>query len=109
MSHWKAATESDEIMFIHAIMTWAAFSLGITYTRWNKSFHGMLQKLKKPYIQKLRIIQIFEGDMNGGFKYIFGRIFMKKLVEDNIIDSNVYGSIPERDPLEALKVLQYLY
>ena len=47
--------------------------------------------------------------MNGGFKYIFGRIFMKKLVEDNIIDSNVYGSIPERDPLEALKVLQYLY
>ena len=47
--------------------------------------------------------------MNGGFKYIFGRIFMKKLVEDNIIDSNVYGSIPERDPIEALKVLQYLY
>ena len=29
MSHWKAATESDELTFIHATLTWAAFALGI--------------------------------------------------------------------------------
>ena len=34
---------------------------------------------------------------------------MKKLVQDGVIDSNAYGTIPGRDPLEALKVLQYLY
>ena len=109
MSHWKAATESDDLTFVHATLTWAAFVMGITYKRWNVSFHSMLQKMKKPYIHKLRIIQIFEGDMNGGMKYLFGRVFMKKLVQDGVIDSNAYGSIPGRDPLEALKVLQYLY
>ena len=109
MSHWKAATESDEITYVHATMIWAAFAMGITYDRWNLSFHSMLKKLQKPYVHKLRIIQLFEGDMNGGLKYLFGRIFMKKLVKDKVLDPNAYGSIPGRDPLEALKVLQYLY
>ena len=109
MSHWKAATESDEISFVHATMTWAAFKLGITYTRWNISFHCMLQKLSKPYVHKLRIIQIFEGDMNGGFKYLFGKLLMKQLVENGTLNDHAYGSIPGRDTLEALKALQYLY
>ena len=109
MSHWKAATDSEELTYLHATLTWAAFALGMTYNRWNTSFHSMLQKMKRPYVHKLRIIQIFEGDMNGGFKYLFGRLLMKKLVKDGIIDSNAFGSIPGRDSLEALKVMQYLY
>ena len=109
MSHWKAALEDVEIINVHASMTWAAFALGYSYDRWNISYHSMLQKLQKPYITKLRIIQIFEGDTNGGFKYLFGRVLMKKLVEDGIIDPNAYGGIPGRDPLEAMKVLQYMY
>ena len=109
MSHWKAALQNEDILEVHATLTWAAFSLGYSYTRWNVSFHSMLMKMKKPYVTKLRIIQIFEGDMNGGLKYLFGRELMKRLVKDGVIDSQAYGSIPGRDPLEAMKVLQYLY
>ena len=109
MSHWKAATQNDEIMEVHAALTWAAFSLGYSYERWNVSFHSMLMKLKKPYVTKLRIIQIFEGDMNGGLKYLFGRELMKRLVKDGVIDAQAYGSVPGRDPLEAMKILQYMY
>ena len=49
------------------------------------------------------MIQTFEGDMNGGLKYLFGRVFMKKMVQDGVIDSNAYGSISGRDPLKELK------
>ena len=61
MSHWKAATQRDELMELHSTMIWAAFSLGYSYSRWNISFHSMLMKKKLPYINKLRIIKIFEG------------------------------------------------
>ena len=69
----------------------------------------MIQKLKRPYLHKLRIIQIFEGDMIGAYKYLFGRKLMKKLVGEGTIDASAYGSIPGHDSLEAIKVLQYLY
>ena len=109
MSHWKIAVQSEEIMEVHSTMTWAAFSLGYSYQRWNISFHSMLMKLHRPYVTKLRIIQIFEGDMNGGLKFLFGKELMKRLVKDGVIDDQAYGSIPGRDPLEAMKLLQYLY
>ena len=91
MSHWKAAAESDDLSLVHSIMTWAAFTLGITYKRWNISFHCMLQKLEKPYLHKLRIIQLFEGDMNGGFKFLFGRLLMKKLIANGMLNEHTYG------------------
>ena len=109
MSHWKAALQRDEIIEVHSTLIWAAFSLGYSYDRWTMSFHSMLKKKEKPYINKLRIIQIFEGDMNGALKYLFGRKLMRKMVNDGILDENTYGSIPGKDSLEAMKVLQELY
>ena len=109
MSHWKAALQRDEIIEVHSTLIWAAFSLGYSYERWTMSFHSMLKKKEKPYINKLRIIQIFEGDMNGALKYLFGRKLMRKMVSDGILDENTYGSIPGKDSLEAMKVLQELY
>ena len=73
MSHWKAALQSDMLMAIHSGLTWAAFQMEVVYDRWKVSWHSMLQKLSHPYIHKLRIVQLFEGDMNGFFKYSLGR------------------------------------
>ena len=109
MSHWCAALEHDNIMEVHSTFIWAAFKLGISYTRWQISWHCMIQKLSQPYSHKLRIIQLFEGDFNGGLKYIFGRLFMRKMVAEGIIEPHAYGSIPGKDSLEAMKLLQYLY
>ena len=72
MSHWLAALENEAIMEVHATFISAAFQLGISYKRWQISWHCMIQKLSQPYSHKLRIIQLFEGDFNGGLKYILG-------------------------------------
>ena len=69
----------------------------------------MIQKLSQSYSHKLRIIQLFEGDFNGGLKYILGRLFIRKIVNEGAIESHAYGSIPGKDSLEAMKLLQYLY
>ena len=109
MSHWKAALQSDEIMEIHAGLTWAAFQTGTVYNRWKISWHSMLQKLQHPYIHKMRIVQLFEGDMNGFLKYSLGRVLMRKLVSDGIVNDTTFGSVPGRNSLEAMKLLQLLY
>ena len=109
MSHWRADAEHDEISSVHAFFIWAAFALGFTYDRWAVSYHCMLQKLNRPYIHKLRIIQLFEGDFNGGLKYLLGRQMMKHLIKTGVIDEHAYGSIPGMSSQEAMQTLQYIY
>ena len=72
MSHWVAALQSDLITEVHANMTWMAFSMGIVFHRWTVSWHSMIQKLSNPYVHKLCIVQLFEGDMNAFFKLVLG-------------------------------------
>ena len=109
MSHWKAAIERDRIAEIHAFFIWAAFTLGFSYHRWQVSWHCMLQKRNKPYIHRLRIIQLFEGDFNGGLKYLLGRKLMQHMVNHKLIPPETYGSIPGRNAIEAMKLLQLFY
>jgi hypothetical protein len=109
MSHWKAAIERDRIAEIHAFFIWAAFALGFSYHRWQVSWHCMLQKRNKPYIHRLRIIQLFEGNFNGGLKYLLGRKLMAHMVKQELIPPDTYGSIPGRNANEAMKLLQLFY
>ena len=44
MSHWKAALENEKIIKIHSFFIWSAFQFGHSYTRWDVSWHCMIQK-----------------------------------------------------------------
>ena len=72
MQHWKAATMDDDLAYINAFFIHAAFKLNFVYDRWLISWHCMLLKKKDPFYNKLRIIQLFEGDFNGALKYLLG-------------------------------------
>ena len=69
----------------------------------------MHKKKDEPYSQKLRIIQLFEGDFNGGLKYLLGRQLMKHATKTGIIDNETYGSRIGRTANEAILNLQLLY
>ena len=108
MSHWKAALEDNMIMEIHAFFIWAAFQFGYSYERWEVSWHCMLLKKKHPFAQKLRIIQLFEGDFNAGLKLLLGRKLMWHLHNNKLIDEEIYGSRKGKTGTEALINLQLL-
>ena len=109
MSHWKALALDDELSTINSIFLWAAFHLGFVYDRWLISWHCMLLKKRHPYVNKLRIIQLFEGDFNGMLKTLLGRNLMRHIVNTNQIDDTTFGSIPGRDAKEAMKLLDMIY
>ena len=69
----------------------------------------MLKKKDQPYAQKLRIIQLFEADMNGALKYFMGRMLMRYATMKGILDSEAYGSRLGKSSIEAIINLQLIF
>ncbi len=109
MSYWKACTEDDDLARVQAFFIEKAFQYSFSYPRWQTSWHCMLQKDATPYLHRLRIIQLFEGDFNGALKYLLGRLLMYHIVNQNKCDTQAFGSIPGRTSHEALITLQLIY
>ena len=109
MSHWKVIAEDDILSELWAWIIETAFVHGFTYKRWEVSYHCMLQKRDRPYIHRLRIIQLFEGDFNGALKYILGRVLMYYMSDKGQIHEQCFGSIPGKSAQEAMITLQLLY
>ena len=108
MSHWKAGAENETLAKVHSFFIWSAFFLGHSYQRWETSWHCMLQKKSFPFSQKLRIIQLFEGDLNIGLKYIIGRKLMWYLHDNRLMSDEIFGSRKGKTGAEALILLQLL-
>ena len=102
--HYMAACQDDSLPEVNALFMRVPFQYGFALDRWSASLHCMLQKKRARYIDKLRIIQLFEADFNSALKYILGR----KLLyhgEDQCINSNqTHGSRPGRSTHDALTI-----
>lgn len=52
----------------------------------------MLKKIPSiPHVDKMRIIQLIEADLNGYLKVVIGRNLMMKAENENQLDKEVYG------------------
>jgi hypothetical protein len=109
MSYWKACTEDDDLAQVQAFFIEKAFRHGFSYKRWQNSWHCMLKKDETPFLHRLRITQLFEGDFNGALKYLLGRLLMYHVVKTKQCDEQAFGSIPGRTAHGALITLQLLY
>eukprot|EP00957_Ditylum_brightwellii_P191480 14577903-Ditylum_brightwellii.AAC.1 len=67
--HYKAVLENDSICVVHAQMMPISYMSGFTPSRWEKAIDCMLEKDPgDPKSERLCIIVIVEGDMNGSLK-----------------------------------------
>jgi hypothetical protein len=109
MSYWKACAEDDDIATVQAFFIEKAFQFGFSYPCWKTSWHCMLKKDQKPFLHRLRIIQLFEGDFNGALKFLLGRLLMYHIVKSRQCSPQAFGSIPGQTAHEALLTLQLVY
>ena len=71
--------------------------------RWRKTVQIMLQKeTNAPWIHRLRIIELFDAQVNAGFQIFIGRQMVKKAVTDSRLHEASYGSTPGCMALSAL-------
>ena len=76
MPYYKIFCEDDELAEFHANFICLPFQYRFSLDRWQQSIQFMLLILKVPLWEKLRIIQLMEGNFNGGLKYLFATKMM---------------------------------
>ena len=106
MHHWKAITYDDELCELFAAFIEIPFRYGVTLNRWRNVTHIMLPKKSKPYLNKLRNIQITEGDYNGALKFLIGKKLRQYGDENNASSDHTYGGRNRRNCHQMLKSVQ---
>ena len=107
--HYKASCESDQLAQVHLLFMVLPFQVGIPLTRWNNSLHCMIQKKAKPFINKLRIVQLYEADFNSLLKYLLGRRLMVHSEKHGLNGHQLYGSRKGRTTYDALITTRVIY
>ena len=67
----------------------------------------MLMKDELPFIHQLRIIQLFEGDMNGALQLLFRKRQMKYMEQHKLNSDATYRGRKGKGRHQALNRIQY--
>ena len=81
------------------------FRFGVTLSRWKNVTHIMIPKKKKPYVNKLRNIQIVEGDYNGALKFLIGKTLRRYGDENGASSNSTYGGRNNKNCHQMLKMI----
>ena len=100
--HWKAATQDQWLSELHALSIEIPYSTGYSLRRWQAGLSAMLEKKAGVImVDKLRAILLMEADFNFANKLIFGSRMMEVAMEEDEIPPEVFGSIKNREAIEA--------
>ena len=106
MNHYIASCEHDNIANVHRTMMYLPFHYGFTLDRWLHSLHCMLLKKDKPYIDKLRIIQLIGADFNAALKILLSRRLMRHADGMGINSTQTHGGRQGRSTYDAMLISQ---
>ena len=106
MPLWKAACHDEVLSDINAIFVELPFKYGFALKRWRNVVHTMIPKVDKPYVTKLRNIQLVEADYNGALKYIIGRQLRKYSESNGTSSDNTFGGRSNKNCIQMLKTIQ---
>ena len=85
------------------------FRVEVSLTRWSKTLHFMIHKLSKSFVNKLRIVQLYEADFNTMLKNLMGRRLIRHSEEYGINGYQLYGSRKGKSTYDALITVWVIY
>ena len=106
----KSVVNDEEILEVHRKLLMLPFKYAIIPQRWAKTIQIMLGKdTGKPWTTRLRIIELFDAQVNCGLQIIFGKRMVKNALDRGHIHNSAYGSVPKRSAQDAVmeKVLSF--
>ena len=104
-----AACDSDALTAVNILFMVVLFQVGIPLSRWTWSLHCILQKLKRPYATKLRIIQLYEADLITMLKHLLERRIMWNSEEHGVNGHQLFGSRKDKSTYDALITVKIAY
>ena len=110
IGHYKAILGHEDLVGLHVATMNIGLRTGQALERWKKTISVMLEKDKgQPKLHRLRIIQLFEVDLNFLLSLVFGHRLMKFARKHCRLNESQYGSISEKQAQLVVlnKVLTY--
>ena len=103
VGHFKAAVQRPDILNVHRIMLLIPFQTALVPYRWRKTVQTMLEKDPgQPWIHRLRIIELFDSQVNAGFQIFIGRKMVWNAVKEKKLHNSSFGSTPGKMASSAL-------
>jgi hypothetical protein len=92
LGYYKAVLNDDDLLEMYTQLLTIPFWCGFRLTRWKYAIQAMLEKLPGwPWIEKLRIIQLIEVDLNATAKILVARRLEAKAAANGTLPENQYA------------------
>lgn len=110
IGHYKAALGDPDLCTMYATVLSIPFKHGFTLHWWTSAVQVMLEKTKGcARVDKLRVIQLMEADLNMALHIIFGRRLIHRAEDQGTIPLTQCGSQPNRSSTDAILLKRISY
>jgi hypothetical protein len=107
IGHYKSTLKHPNLVSLHAQMMSLPFQVVFAPQRWTKVTDIMLDKeANNPHCHCLRILALFESDLNHAKRLIIGRRLLHHLNDQGMLPSMKHGSVPGKHCLSAAQFLK---
>ena len=104
IGHYKSVVgvEHMDILEVHYRLMILPFKFAMIPMRWARTVQVLLEKdTGRPWTNRLRIIELFDSQVNAGLQMIFGKAMIENGMKYNQIHPSAYGSVPQRTAQDA--------
>jgi len=108
-SHYKAILQYPSLMYLFSLLIVIPFRYGFSLDRWSRTTQVMLLKKDLPNIDRLRIIELFEGDDNSAVKILMRRLLFHIHKQRSTPISGIFGTIKGGSSMEAVLSRVFFY
>ena len=92
-----------DILEVHRKLLLIPFRFAFVPDRWAQTVQILLEKDPgAPWTHRLRIIELFDSQLNAGLQIIFGKRMIQNALKRDLVHSSTYGSIPNRTAQDAV-------
>ena len=107
LGHYKALIQDPTLLSFQLKFLNIAIQSGISIPRWSNAVNVLIEKDPgKPRINRLRIIHLFEADLNFFLKLQWGHRLVRRAIDLNLLHEGQHGSIPRRKALDPIMLTQ---
>ena len=104
IGHYRSCLgiEFSDALDVHRKMLLLPFKFAYVPERWAQTVQILLEKDSgAPWTHRLRIIELFDSQLNAGLQIIFGKRMVRNALDRGLIHPSTYGSIPNRTAQDA--------
>ena len=105
IGHYRSVLHKQytDILELHHRLMMIPFKFSMIPNRWNQTVQILLEKdTGKPWTNRLRIIELFDSQVNAGLQMIFGKRMVANALKLGELHPSAYGSVPQRTAQDAV-------